>query len=157
VRETDAQVGEALRAEQQLADDEQRPAVADDVERAGDAAAVAVSALLCVPLPSRAGTAAWMTEAFGPATLFRLPGYVGGEPSQPVSREVVAAMMPSDGDARWAVDFWIADADTAARAATERGGRVLDGPSDAPPFRRAVLADPAGADFSVSQLVTPPG
>jgi uncharacterized protein len=98
----------------------------------------------------------WTTEAFGPATMFRLPGYVGGEPSQPVSREVVAAMMPSEGESRWAIDFWIADADAAARAATERGGRVLDGPSDAPPFRRAVLADPVGADFSISQLVTPP-
>jgi hypothetical protein len=98
----------------------------------------------------------WTTEAFGPATMFRLPGFVGGEPSQPVSREVVATMMPSEGEARWAVDFWIADADAAARAATERGGRVLDEPSDAPPFRRAVLADPAGAAFSVSQLVTPP-
>ena len=28
----------------------------------------------------------WTTEAFGrPVTLFRLPGYVGGEPEQPVS------------------------------------------------------------------------
>ena len=29
----------------------------------------------------------WETDAFGPATLYRLPGYVGGEPTQPVSRE----------------------------------------------------------------------
>ena len=28
------------------------------------------------------------------ATMFRLPGYVGGEPQQPVSREVVAVMVP---------------------------------------------------------------
>ena len=71
--------------------------------------------------------------------------------------EVVATMMPSEGEARWAVDFWIADADAAARAATERGGRVLEAPNEVPPFRSAVLSDPAGADFSVSQLVTPPG
>ena len=42
VRQAGAQVGEALRAEQQLAHDEQRPALADEVERAGDSAAVAV-------------------------------------------------------------------------------------------------------------------
>src|SRR5215203_6081660 len=38
----------------------------------------------------------WTTETFGPATLFRLPGYVGGEPEQPVSREVVAAMTAAE-------------------------------------------------------------
>ena len=43
--EAGAQVGEALRAEQQLAHDEQGPALADEVERAGDPAAVAVGAL----------------------------------------------------------------------------------------------------------------
>jgi uncharacterized protein len=129
-------------------------------ERVNEPSAYAMS-LLQTPDPEGAaafyGTLfGWTTEAFGPATMFRLPGFVGGEPSQPVSREVVATMMPSDGEPRWAVDFWIADADAAAEAATERGGRVLDGPGDAPPFRRAVLADPAGADFSISQLVTPP-
>ena len=30
----------------------------------------------------------WTTEAFGPATMFRLPGFVGGEPTQPVPRDV---------------------------------------------------------------------
>jgi hypothetical protein len=39
------QVGEALGPEQQLADDEQRPALADDIEGAGDATAVSVRAL----------------------------------------------------------------------------------------------------------------
>ena len=42
VRQAGPQVREALRAEQQLADDQQRPALADDVEGARDAAAVAV-------------------------------------------------------------------------------------------------------------------
>ena len=37
----------------------------------------------------------WETESFGPATMFRLPGFVGGEPSQPVPRDVVATMMPA--------------------------------------------------------------
>jgi hypothetical protein len=35
--------------------------------------------------------------------------------------------------------------------ATQLGGSVVAGPEDAGPFREAVLADPAGATFSVSQ------
>jgi uncharacterized protein len=137
-----------------------QPGVHRAAERVNEPSAYSMS-MLHTPDPEAAAAFygalfGWTTEAFGPATMFRLPGFVGGEPEQPVSREVVAAMMPSDGEPRWAVDFWIADADAAARAATERGGRVLEAPSDMPPFRRAVLADPAGAAFSVSQLVTPP-
>ena len=45
VWESGAQVGEALGPQQQLADDEQGPALADDVEGACDPAAVAVRAL----------------------------------------------------------------------------------------------------------------
>ena len=40
----------------------------------------------------------WETEAFGPATMFRLPGYFGGEESQPVPRDVVAVMVPASPD-----------------------------------------------------------
>ena|SRR5436190_358123 len=94
----------------------------------------------------------WETEEFeGGITLFRLPGYVGGEPEQPVARDVVAAMAPADGPPSWAVDFWIDDADAAAEKAPELGGRVVEAPFDAPGFRRAVLADPEGAPFSVNQ------
>ncbi len=43
----------------------------------------------------------WETDTFdmgeGEITLWRLPGYVGGEPSQPVSREVVGVMVPMSG------------------------------------------------------------
>lgn len=93
-------------------------------------------------------------------TLFRLPGYVGGEPEQPVPRDMVAGMMAL-GEAevgpgtppRWSVDFWIADADAVAAQTPELGGAVLVAPHDMPPFRRAVIADPGGAAFSVSQLV----
>lgn len=95
----------------------------------------------------------WETEPFGPATMLRLPGYVGGEPEQPVPRDVVAACAPSGGEAaRWAVDFWVADAEAAATTAQARGGKVLEAVHDAPPFRQARLADPEGAEFSVSQL-----
>jgi predicted enzyme related to lactoylglutathione lyase len=100
----------------------------------------------------------WTTEAFGPLLLWRLPGYVGGVPEQPVSREVVAVMARAGGGeaAHWRVDFWIAEADAAAARATRLGGSVVAGPEDAGPFREAVLADPAGATFSVSQLIAGP-
>jgi uncharacterized protein len=103
----------------------------------------------------------WTHEPFGPPeagiALCRLDGYVGGEPQQPVPRDVVAGVAAGDGDARWNVDFWIADADAAAERADARGGSVVAAPHEEPPFRRAVLADPEGATFSVSQLVSPPG
>jgi len=101
----------------------------------------------------------WQREPFADAgpgvSLFRLPGYVGGEPEQPVPRDVVAAMaaVPDpDAPAAWNVDFWIADAAAAADAAPELGGRVIAPVHEAPPFRRAVLAAPDGATFSVSEL-----
>ena len=96
----------------------------------------------------------WQAEEFGPSVwLFRRPGYVGGEPDQPVPRDVVAAMTAGgDGPAAWSVDFWIADAEAAAEAAAGLGGTVVAEPFDEATFRRAILAAPDGATFSVSQL-----
>jgi len=105
----------------------------------------------------------WETETFdmGGAgiELFRLPGFEGGEPSQPVPRDVVAVMiemdshgMPKELPSHWSVDFWIADADEAAAKAPQLGGAVVMPPSDTPAFREAVLTDPGGAAFTVSQL-----
>jgi predicted enzyme related to lactoylglutathione lyase len=99
----------------------------------------------------------WTTEAFSAGgagvTLFRLPGYVGGEPAQPVSREVVAVMAPrTDGAAdHWTVDFWINDVDAAVARAEQLGGSILRRPTDSPAGRSALLADPAGAVFTVTQ------
>jgi predicted enzyme related to lactoylglutathione lyase len=101
----------------------------------------------------------WQPEPFGPpeaqTTLWRLPGYVGGEPQQPVPRDVVAVMAPAgDGvPTHWNVNFWVQDADATAERATQLGGRVLMGPLDTPGFRSAVVADPHGAVVSISQLV----
>jgi predicted enzyme related to lactoylglutathione lyase len=99
----------------------------------------------------------WEADEFGPSIwLFRLPGYVGGEPEQPVPRDVIAAMTAGNpsppAPAAWSVDFWIADADAAAAAAPGLGGAVLAEPFEDANFRRAVLAAPDGATFSVSQL-----
>jgi uncharacterized protein len=99
----------------------------------------------------------WQPERFSMGgaemTLWRLPGYAGGEPGQPVPRDVVAVMMSGDpsGAARWAVDFWIDDADAAVERAPALGGRVVVPAADRAGFRTAVLADPGGAVFSVSK------
>jgi predicted enzyme related to lactoylglutathione lyase len=107
----------------------------------------------------------WQPEPFGPPaaemTLWRLPGYVGGEPQQPVPRDVVAVLAPS-GDAaaavppHWNVNFWVDDADATAGQAAGLGGQVLMPPFDTPGFRSAVVADPQGAVFSISQLTAGP-
>jgi len=99
----------------------------------------------------------WTTEAFGPATMFRLPGYVGGEPEQPVSREVVAVMTPAAQGARWIVDFWVDDIDAAVARSEDGGGTTVAAPFAAPVGRQAVLADPAGVTFSISQVQVPAG
>jgi predicted enzyme related to lactoylglutathione lyase len=98
----------------------------------------------------------WQSESFGPGlTLFRLPGYVGGEPQQPVPRDVVAVMAAGDGEPGWMVDIWVADADATAEIATELDGAVVVAPRETPGFRNAMIADPAGAVFSISQLLVP--
>jgi predicted enzyme related to lactoylglutathione lyase len=106
----------------------------------------------------------WETETFdlGDAemTMWKLPGYVGGEPQQPVARDVIATMVPPAGDAadasQWNVDFWIRNVDDAVSTAKELGGQVLSGPYDIPDvgMRQAVIADPQGAALSLTQ---PPG
>ena len=106
----------------------------------------------------------WETDTFdmveGEITLWRVPGCVGGEPEQPVSREVVGVMapmrgarFPADATAHWSVNFWVDDADDAISVrAVQLGGKAVVSPYDAPGFREAVLADPQGASFSVSKL-----
>ena len=102
----------------------------------------------------------WETETFdtggGEITVWRVPGYVGGGPQQPVSRDVVGAMLSGDEhdgapSPHWEVHFWIGDAAAAAEKAAARGGSVAAGPCDVPGFRQAVLADPQGAAFTLSQ------
>jgi uncharacterized protein len=96
----------------------------------------------------------WTTESFGPATLFRLSGYVGGEPSQPVPRDVIAVMVEGEAPAVWRPDFWVADIDAAVETASAQGGTTVAPPYDAAPnMKQAVLADPQGATFSITQLM----
>ena len=90
--------------------------------------------------------------------MFKVPGYFGGRPQQPVSRDVVAGMAPlREGDLKphWRVEFWVDDVDAVVAAAVRLGGTVVvpaQGPAD---NRVAVLADPQRAVFAVSPA--PPG
>jgi len=108
----------------------------------------------------------WQPELVGapeaPLTLFRLPGYAGGEPDQPIERDVVAAMAPpSDPSAdpavapHWNVNLQVSDADAITQHAASLGSTVIMPPTDAPGFRSAVLIDPQGAAFSISQPTGP--
>jgi hypothetical protein len=90
-------------------------------------------------------------------TLWCLPGYVGGEPEQPVRRDVVAVMMPMTEDysassphAHWGVAFWVTDTDSTVGKATKIGGKIIVQPYDIPGFRQAILADPQGATVTVA-------
>jgi uncharacterized protein len=131
-------------------------------QRVNEANAWSMSMLLTTD-PDKAGafyqTAfGWESDPQGPITLFRLPGYVGGEAEQPVPRDVVAVMSPlqdaSDtGGSRWIDNFWVADANRTAQHATALGGRVLDGPNEQGGFLQATIADPAGVVFTISQLL----
>jgi uncharacterized protein len=106
----------------------------------------------------------WETDTFdlggAEVTLWRLPGFVGGEPLQPVPRDLVATMAPMSSEQfpgvppHWSVDFWVDDVDATAAKATELGGRVVAAPYDIPgaELRQAVLADPQGAAFSVTKV-----
>jgi predicted enzyme related to lactoylglutathione lyase len=100
----------------------------------------------------------WETSSFdmGEAemTMWHVPGYVGGEPNQPVARDVVATMLPpNDAPPHWSVDFWVHDVDETAAKAAELGGSVVVPPYEPlPGFKQAVLADPSGASFSVSKV-----
>jgi predicted enzyme related to lactoylglutathione lyase len=140
-----------------------QPHERDGAQRVNEPSAWAMSALRTADLERvrhfYATTFGWTEEPFdvgdGRAVLYRRAGYVGGTPRQPVPRDVVAVGLedPSIETAHWSVDFWIADVNDAVARVTRFGGSVLVAPFDAGPFRRAVVADPAGAIFTLSELV----
>ena len=99
----------------------------------------------------------WVAEPLGPFSILRLDGYTGGEQGQTLPRDVVAVMAPpapaEQVPPHWNVNFRVADTDAIAEHAASLGGRALLPPFDAPGFRNAVIADPNGAVFSISQVL----
>jgi predicted enzyme related to lactoylglutathione lyase len=97
----------------------------------------------------------WEPEPLGPATLFRLPGYAGGRSRQPIPQDVVAVMAPRELSVppHWNVNLQVSDVDLTVEAARAQGGTILAPPFDTPGFRNAIVGDPQGAVFSISQLV----
>ena len=74
-------------------------------------------------------------------TLLRLPSYVGGEPGQPIPRDVVAVMAATGREPggpavppHWNVNLAVGDADAIAARAADLGGSVLIGRSTLPAF-----------------------
>lgn len=129
-----------------------------------EAGAWTMSVLLCdEPTEAAAFYAAvfgWTGDPFplgdDQGTLWRLEGYVGGEPDQPVPRDVVGVMAPAHGQpASWIVGFWVPDVDAAEALAPELGGTVIAGASETA-LGDARIADPGGAVFSVSPAPTAP-
>ena len=101
----------------------------------------------------------WQAESHGPVTLWRRPGYVGGEEQQPTPRDMVAVMSAIPEGApippHWNVNFLVADTDAIAATARELGATVLIEPMNTETgFRSAAFADPQGAVFSVSAVPT---
>jgi uncharacterized protein len=107
----------------------------------------------------------WGSDSFetgdGEVTIFRLPGFVGGEPEQPVPRDVVATMapmsaerFPEDVPSHWSVDFWVDGVDRSAEQVAALGGSVIAPPYDIPgtSLRQAAVADPQGAPFSITEV-----
>ena len=142
-----------------------QPAARQGARRVNEAGAWTMSQLH-TPDPERAATFygavfGWTTETFGEGegavTMFRLPGYVGGEPEQPVSREVVATMGVAQGgeSPRWSANFWVDDVDAVAQSAERYGGRTVAPAFDSPISRTAIIADPYGVTFSVSNVPRP--
>ena len=63
------------------------------------------------------------------------------------------APTPQEGPSpRWTISFRVADADESAARVQELGGAVLLPPMDVPVGRFAIVADPAGASFSISAV-----
>lgn len=94
-------------------------------------------------------------------SMWHLPGFVGGEPQQPVPRDVVAVLVavddPTQVPPHWSVDFWVGDLDATVETATRLGGAVIVPPYDVPgtPLTQAVIADPQGATMSVTKVRIP--
>lgn len=103
----------------------------------------------------------WTLPGYGDHLEADRPGLREGmrEMGAPVGFEDVVASLnlisadQPDAPAHWSVTFGVDDADAIAARTAELGGQVVVAPFDAPWVRTAVLSDPQGATFIVSQFV----
>jgi hypothetical protein len=114
----------------------------------------------------------WETLSLPAGMMWTLSGYGDHlEESSPGLREQMAGMGAPDGfidvvaalrelpaddtttPPHWNVTFGVDDAEATAAKAAELGGKVVEGPLDAPWTRMVVLQDPAGATFVAAQFV----
>jgi hypothetical protein len=114
----------------------------------------------------------WKTLALPQGAMWALPGYGDHlEESTPGLRQQVAQMGGPEGfidvvagidliakddhqtSAHWRVVFAVDEVKDATASATKLGGEVVRGPVDAPWTRVAVIKDPGGATFTMSQFV----
>jgi uncharacterized protein len=71
--------------------------------------------------------------------------------------EMTDEQFPAEVPPHWGVSFAIADADASAARAQELGATLIVDPTDAPWVRYAMVRDPQGAAFQISQFVPPEG
>lgn len=114
----------------------------------------------------------WEALSLPAGTMWTLPGYGDHlEENSPGLREQMAGMGAPEGfidvvaalneiaaedtstPPHWNVTFGVDDVDATAARATQLGGKVVEGPFDAPWTRLAVLQDPGGATFVAGQFV----
>jgi predicted enzyme related to lactoylglutathione lyase len=104
--------------------------------------------------PDLAAAKAFYAELFGwgtqdipgpfPRTSFSLGDLLVGGGHAPAPQEPPTP--------RWTISFRVADADQSAARAEELGGTVLLPPMEVPVGRFAIVADPAGASFSIAAV-----
>jgi len=114
----------------------------------------------------------WKTLALPQGVMWALPGYGDHlEQSTPGLRQQMARMGAPEGfidvvanidpiaeddhqtSAHWRVVFAVDEVKDATASARKLGGEVVRGPVDAPWTRVAVIKDPEGATFTMSQFV----
>ncbi|WP_218917324.1 VOC family protein [Luteipulveratus mongoliensis] len=98
-----------------------------------------------------------LEQAPGGIALWRLAGSTRRVDDPTLPDDVIAVATAIEPGTpvppHWAVNVRVADADAVAARVSELGGGLLLPPTDAPGFRNAVLADPAGGVLAVSQRV----
>ena len=104
------------------------------------------------------GARAFYAAVFGWAAHSQGPAGAGAYTEWKLGDRSIGGMMakpdemPAEVPSHWMVYFAVADTDATVKQVGELGGSVMMGPTDIEPGRFAIVADPAGAVFSVLAL-----